>query len=68
MANAVPFLNYDDPAVYQLCQAEALKQSTQNFVVEFGRLDAQIAFDVKDEHIRSLLSTPAPAERPVRWM
>lgn len=68
MGANVPFQNYDDVGVYQISQVEALKQSTQNFVVEFGRLEAQIAFDVNSEHVQNLLSTPAPAERPVRWM
>lgn len=68
MATPVPFQDYDNISVYQLSQTTAKEQGTQNFVVEFGREQAQIAFDVKREHVQSLLSTPASAERPVRWM
>lgn len=68
MGTNIPFENYDDIGVYQRSRDRALLQETRNFVVEFGRLEAQIAFDVEVENVQNLLGTPAPAERPVRWM
>ncbi|KUJ20548.1 uncharacterized protein LY89DRAFT_579513 [Mollisia scopiformis] len=68
MAYDLPFENYDDAGVYQRSTNRGLLQETRNFVVEFGRSQAQIAFDVEAEHVQSLLDTPAPAERPVRWI
>lgn len=68
MAANVPFQDFDNADIYQISKRKAQDQSTKNFVVEFGKSEAQIAFDVGVEHVRTLLSSPAPAERPVRWM
>jgi hypothetical protein len=62
------FLNYDDDKVYEESTERALNASTENFVVEFGVDEAQIAFDLGDADLEELLRTPQPQERPVRWM
>jgi hypothetical protein len=68
MATNGMFADYDDEQVYKSSQIRALQEETHNFVVEFGKEGARVAFDLEQEHVQSLLNTPAPAERPVRWM
>lgn len=63
-----PFLDFDDEAVYADSSNRALDESTRNFVVEFGTDEAQIAFDLNAEDIRTILNEERSAERPVRWM
>jgi hypothetical protein len=41
---------------------------TRNFVVEFGLNKARIAFDLDEGPFKSLLDTPQPFERPIRWV
>lgn len=62
------FADYDNEQVYNSSQTRALREETHNFVVEFGKEGAQVAFDLQQKDVQSLLDTPAPAERPVRWM
>ncbi|KAF8867211.1 hypothetical protein BDZ45DRAFT_710207 [Acephala macrosclerotiorum] len=64
----IPFDNYDDAKVYEISQNRALLQQTRNFVVEFGRSQARIAFDIGAEHVQTLIDNPPPADRPVRWI
>ena len=63
------FEDFDNVDVYNRSKARALRESTRNFVVEFGKDEAQIAFDMSADHIRAMLDVPRETERPpVRWM
>ncbi|TVY44487.1 hypothetical protein LSUB1_G000629 [Lachnellula subtilissima] len=63
------FEDYDDVAVYEKSEEQALNASTKNFVVEFGFDEARIAFDLDEKRFKNLLHTPQPADRrPVRWI
>jgi hypothetical protein len=63
------FEDFDNADVYTRSKSRALKESTRNFVVEFGKDEAQIAFDMSVEDMQSLLNAPRETEpRPVRWM
>lgn len=62
------FADFDTEVVYYDSQERALSQQTQNFVVEFGKDNAHIAFDYNAEGIKALVESSAPVERPVRWM
>jgi hypothetical protein len=64
----VRFENFDTKATYDESLARVLDQKTRNFVIEFGRKEARIAFDLGAEDVKSLLLSASPAERPVRWM
>jgi len=62
------FTNYDDEKIHEESTTRALNASTENFVVEFGPDEAQIAFDLGDAELGEILRSPQPQERPVRWM
>ena len=62
------FADFDNENIYDESYARALKPSTRNFVVEFGKNEAQIAFDLEAEDIEDLLKVEKTVERPVRWM
>ena len=66
------FANFDDQAICDASLERALNEKTRNFVVEFGRCEAQIAFDLNADQVEELLNEPSTeAERvrpPVRWM
>jgi len=62
------FLDYDDGAFYTRSQEAAHDQKTRNFMVEFGKKQAQIAFDVTLEKVQQVLERPVSQQRPVRWM
>jgi len=63
------FQDFDDESVYHAAMHRAQSRSTKNFVVEFGREEARIAFDIDAGGARTLLEDSAqPAERPIRWM
>ncbi|RDW94480.1 hypothetical protein BP5796_00243 [Coleophoma crateriformis] len=62
------FRNFDDQAVFEDSQERATKETTRNFVVEFGKNEAQVAFDLDANHIADLLKTERSLERPVRWI
>ena len=63
------FENFDNVDVYNRSQSRALRESTRNFVVEFGKDEAQIAFDMNVDHVQEMLDVPRGLERPpVRWM
>lgn len=69
MDNDGTFADYDLSDVYHQSREYARDPSTSNFVVEFGRADAQIAFDLDIDQFRHLLSpTTRPENRPIRWM
>ncbi|TVY85132.1 hypothetical protein LSUE1_G000421 [Lachnellula suecica] len=63
-----PFQNYDNPDVFKESEQFALDPATKNFVVDFGLDEAQIAFDLGEAEFNSILQTPHPAERPIRWI
>lgn len=65
--NAV-FEDFDDEAVYHRSRERALRESSLNFVVEFGKDKARIAFDLGLEDVKELLVTRQEEETPVRWM
>jgi hypothetical protein len=62
------FADYDVEEVYEESRAFAKDPSTSNFVVEFGREQAQIAFDLDISQFQTLISKPTPEERQLRWM
>ncbi|APA14702.1 hypothetical protein SS1G_06708 [Sclerotinia sclerotiorum 1980 UF-70] len=66
------FADFDDRATYEASLDRAGHEKSRNFVVEFGKLEAQIAFDLNADEVERLLdkpSTPAERERPpVRWI
>ena len=62
------FADFDDAAIYKGSQARALNEATHNFVVEFGKDEAQVAFDLDVADIQNVLDTPREGPRPVRWM
>lgn len=68
MAGTAFFANFDDKAVYDQSLAQVLDESTRNFVVEFGKEEAKIAFDLVVQDIEGLLQSGVPPERSVRWM
>ena len=62
------FENYDDEKVYAKSEVKMLSEDTRNFVVEFGKDKADIAFNVEDTEMGALLESPRPEGLPVRWM
>lgn len=62
------FADFDDKQVYDGSRLLALDPKTRNFVVEFGKDAAQIAFDLSSEDVEDLLTAKRVDERPVRWM
>ena len=62
------FTNFDDESVYNQSLELALNGATKNFVVEFGREQAHIAFNIDADDVQTLLSTAHEVEKPVRWM
>lgn len=62
------FRDFDDETVYQQSLDRALNDAARNFVVEFGKSKAHIAFDLGVEDAKALLSTERKSEIPVRWM
>ncbi|CAG8960332.1 hypothetical protein HYFRA_00012406 [Hymenoscyphus fraxineus] len=62
------FENYDDPDIYAECQKKVLDIASQNFVIEFGRDEAQIAFNLEEDDFNKLLTDPRPQQRPIRWI
>lgn len=65
MAN---FENYDDESVYLQSLTRAVDPATRNFVIDFGKDYARIAFDSSAEDAKKLLDTPRDGERQIRWM
>lgn len=63
-----PFEDFDDQQIYEASKLRALQPNTRNFVVEFGKDDAQIAFDLLPDDVERLLKAERAVERPVRWM
>ena len=68
MAKNGIFDNFDDEEVYNASQRRALDELTRNFVVEFGKSKAQIAFDWGTGDITKLFGSERNEETPVRWM
>lgn len=64
----VSFANFDVLATYDESLARVLDQTTRNFVVEFGRREARIAFNLGADDVKAWLASASPAQRPVRWM
>ena len=62
------FKNFDDENVYNQSQDHALNHATKNFVVEFGKEQAHIAFNIDVNDVQTMLSTAHEPEKPVRWM
>jgi len=68
MAEVKDFENFDEGGVYTRSRARALNESTRNFVVEFGKDKAHIAFDLDVTDVEALLEAETKPETPVRWM
>ncbi|KAF7951497.1 hypothetical protein EAE96_006806 [Botrytis aclada] len=66
------FADFDQQVVYEDSLDRARDENTRNFVVEFGKLEARIAFDLNADQVERLLDEPSTqAERdrpPVRWI
>lgn len=62
------FADFDDEPTYEKSKLQALDPNTHNFVVEFGKGDAQIAFNLLSDDVEALLKAERAVERPVRWM
>lgn len=62
------FGDLDNERVYHDCLRRAKDVSTLNFVADFGKEDAQVAFDVDAGGFEALLSSARAPGRPVRWM
>jgi len=62
------FKDYDDENWYWRSQEYARNPKTKNFVVDFGKDSAYIAFDTSAEDVKALLETPRDENRPIRWM
>ncbi|CCD52177.1 hypothetical protein ACHAPF_003417 [Botrytis cinerea] len=66
------FADFDQQVIYEDSLDRAGDENTRNFVVEFGKLEARIAFDLNANHVKRLLDEPSTqAERdrpPVRWI
>ena len=62
------FEDFDDESVYTQSQRRALDETTRNFVVEFGKDRAHIAFNVGTGDVQRLYETERHEETPVRWM
>jgi hypothetical protein len=62
------FEDFDNKFVYLESLKWARDQKARNFVVQFGKADAQIAFELNPEQFKHLLEEPVSPERPVRWM
>jgi hypothetical protein len=68
MASKIRFRNFDDVDVYRASQASALDESTRNFIVEFGKAHAHIAFNLGAEDYQEIYESKRPQTKPVRWM
>ena len=68
MEKAGYFESFDDEEVYNQSQSRALKDTTRNFAVEFGKDKARIAFDLSLGDVQELLIAERQPESPIRWM
>ena len=62
------FADFDDQTIYGESQLRAQDELTRNFVIEFGKDKAHIAFDLGAGDIESLLKAVRGDNTPVRWM
>jgi hypothetical protein len=62
------FEDFDDEAVYRQSQVRALDETTRNFVVEFGKGSAHIAFNLGTGDVQKLFESERHEEKPIRWM
>ncbi|KAG9245642.1 hypothetical protein BJ878DRAFT_418765 [Calycina marina] len=62
------FEDFDDQEVYNKSQLLALTDATRNFVIEFGKEEAHIAFNLDDGDVKALLEKVPEVEKPVRWI
>lgn len=68
MEKSNAFADFDDKAVYEESKKHVLHPNTTNFVVEFGKEEAQIAYNVTADNVSELLTSERVPGRPVRWM
>jgi hypothetical protein len=68
MAENASFEDFDDEEVYRNSELRALDESTRNFVVEFGKAKAHIAFNLGTGDLQKLFDSERNEEKPVRWM
>ena len=62
------FEDFDDEDVFRQSERRALDESTRNFMVEFGKTNAQIAFNLGTGDLQKILASERTKEKPVRWM
>lgn len=63
-----PFQNFDEKTVYEESKSLAVSAKTHNFVVEFSKEEAQVAFNLGAQDIEKLLNEEKSEARPIRWM
>jgi hypothetical protein len=65
----VVWQDFDDEAVFETTLHKAAAKECENFVLEFGPNNAQIALDLKKEQFYNLLNEERrDANHPIRWM
>jgi len=62
------FVDLDDLEVYEGIATKVCNVTTKNFVVDFGKDDAKIAYDLSTQSFDEALKEERLAERPIRWM
>lgn len=63
------FQDFDDQTVYHKVMNRGMSEATRNFAIQFGKDEAQIAFDLGTEGIQQLLDDGSNRrDHPVRWM
>ncbi|KAK6592992.1 ADP-ribosylation factor 1 [Botrytis cinerea] len=65
------FADFDQQVIYEDSLDRAGDENTRNFVVEFGKLEARIAFDLNANQVKRLLdepSTQAERDRPPQYL
>ena len=62
------FLDLDKSDVYAAISAKVCNVATKNFVVEFGKDDAKILYDLAPECSGEVLKKERAVKRPIRWM
>ncbi|KAK6072515.1 ADP-ribosylation factor [Seiridium cupressi] len=65
----IPWLDFDDEAVFEETLKEAAATTCQNFVLEFGSDNARIVRDLQEEQFETLLNKEdRDSHHPIRWI
>lgn len=64
--------DFDEPEIYSDSRKKLFARNTRNFVVQFGRDESKISFNLNKAAFGKLLNNDnpprVPDRRPVRWM